>query len=98
MQTGIKLITKERRRQLEKESWTHEHDKHHNDGELACAAAAYASAEIYRRTTAKGYDETPHIFPFEKKWWKPTPENRVRELEKAGALIAAEIDRLLDEG
>jgi hypothetical protein len=26
--------------------------------------------------------------------WKPTPGNRIRELEKAGALIAAEIDRL----
>jgi hypothetical protein len=28
-------------------------------------------------------------------WYKPSPENRIRELEKAGALIAAEIDRLL---
>jgi len=26
--------------------------------------------------------------------WKPTPDDRVRELVKAGALIAAEIDRL----
>ena len=28
-------------------------------------------------------------------WWKPTPDNRIKELIKAGALIAAEIDRLL---
>ncbi len=28
------------------------------------------------------------------KWWKPTPENRIKELAKAGALIAAEIDRI----
>jgi hypothetical protein len=27
-------------------------------------------------------------------WWKPTPSDRIRELTKAGALIAAEIDRL----
>ena len=27
-------------------------------------------------------------------WWKPTPKDRVRELAKAGALIAAEIDRI----
>ena len=26
--------------------------------------------------------------------WKPTPDDRIRELAKAGALIAAEIDRL----
>jgi hypothetical protein len=25
--------------------------------------------------------------------WKPTPKDRIRELGKAGALIAAEIDR-----
>ena len=31
---------------------------------------------------------------WEQKWWKPTPNDRVRELTKAGALIAAEIDRL----
>jgi hypothetical protein len=33
-------------------------------------------------------------WPWDKGWWKPTPDNRIRELEKAGALIAAEIDRL----
>jgi hypothetical protein len=27
--------------------------------------------------------------------WKPSPDDRFRELVKAGALIAAEIDRLL---
>ena len=27
-------------------------------------------------------------------WWNPTPENRIRELQKAWVLIAAEIDRL----
>ena len=26
--------------------------------------------------------------------WKPTPDDRIKELAKAGALIAAEIDRL----
>lgn len=92
--TGIELIAEERQRQIEKEGWTHEHDDQHNTGDLAHAAAAYASAELYRRTTSEGYDNTPHIWPFERKWWKPTPENRIRELQKAGALIAAEIDRL----
>lgn len=36
----------------------------------------------------------PKLWPWDPEWWKPTPEDRVRELVKAGALIAAEIDRL----
>ena len=94
MKTGIELIAEERQRQIEKEGWTPEHDDQHNTGDLAHAAAAYASAELYRRTASEGYDNTPHIWPFERKWWKPTPDDRIRELQKAGALIAAEIDRL----
>jgi len=39
----------------------------------------------------------PPIWPWEKSWWKPTPNDRVKELVKAGALIAAEIDRLLEQ-
>lgn len=94
MKTGIELIAEERHRQIEKEDWTPEHDDQHNTSDLALAAAAYASAELYRRTTPEGYDNMPHIWPFERKWWKPTPDDRIRELQKAGALIAAEIDRL----
>jgi len=36
----------------------------------------------------------PCDWPWEPQSWKPTPNDRVRELVKAGALIAAEIDRL----
>jgi hypothetical protein len=45
---------------------------------------------------ADGSEEpcVPDEWPFDRSWYKPTPENRIRELEKAGALIAAEIDRL----
>lgn len=95
MKTGIELIAEERQRQIEVEGWTSEHDAEHRDGELAEAAAAYASAELYRRSTSEGYDKMPHIWPFERKYWKPTPDDRIRELQKAGALIAAEIDRLI---
>lgn len=92
--TGVQMIAEERQRQINHEGWTEEHDDQHNDGSLAHAAAAYACAELYRRTTSEGYDNTPHMWPFEKQWWKPTPEDRIRELQKSGALIAAEIDRL----
>ena len=35
-----------------------------------------------------------YLWPWKEAWWKPTPEDRIRELVKAGALIVAEIDRL----
>lgn len=95
MKTGIDYISAERERQVNEEGWTQDHDQHHDMGELSAAGAAYALADIYRRATSKGYNNTPHCWPFEQKWFKPTPEDRIKELSKAGALIAAEIDRLL---
>lgn len=82
MPTGIELIAAERKRQVEAEGWTLEHDDNHKTGELSDAAACYA---LGKRTAA---------WPWSIDWWKPTPDDRVRELVKAGALIAAEIDRL----
>jgi hypothetical protein len=38
--------------------------------------------------------ESPQTWPWAPGTFKPSPEDRVRELVKAGALIAAEIDRL----
>jgi hypothetical protein len=40
----------------------------------------------------------PGWWPWAERFWKPTPDDRVRELVKAGALIAAEIDRLTAKG
>jgi gamma-glutamylcyclotransferase (GGCT)/AIG2-like uncharacterized protein YtfP len=34
-------------------------------------------------------------WPWDESAFKPSPDNRIKELTKAGALIAAEIDRLL---
>lgn len=92
-QSGVDLIAAERKRQVEVEGWTDEHDAQHSFGQLAMAASCYASPEQYRDLL----DGMPGGWPsdWDFKWWKPTPENRVRELVKAGALIAAEIDRLL---
>lgn len=36
----------------------------------------------------------PRQWPWDPVWWKPTPQNRVRELVKAGALYLAEAERL----
>ena len=87
--TGIELIAEERQRQIEEEGWTAEHDKQWKHGELAEAAACYASW-LDRPST-----DIEAVWPFDMTWWKPS-QDRIRELQKAGALIAAEIDRLLN--
>jgi len=99
MKTGIQLIAVERQRQIEKEGWTPEHDSHHQSGELNDAAIAYAQASAYlsRGESIEWVKAAEGIgkinFPWQESWWKPSPD-RVRNLVKAGALIAAEIDRL----
>lgn len=90
---GVLLIAEERKRQFEKEKWSAEHDATHDGGQLATAAACYTLTPRYKREVKEG-KETPKNWPWQSKWWKPTPKDRVRELVKAGALIAAEIDRL----
>lgn len=97
MKTGIEFIAEERLRQIEVEGWTAEHDKQHKNGELALVAAYYAMDEQQRfneLSTNDSPSDPPTSFPWDKKWWKPTPEDRIHELQKAGALIAAEIDRI----
>lgn len=94
MKDGAELIAKERKRQIEKEGWTKKHDRQeHDDGELLKAAICYARAGadgMDKVTAWKHWD-----WPWSPKWWKP--EDRIRNLVKAGALIAAEIDRLQHE-
>lgn len=102
MKTGIQLIAAERARQITEEGYTQEHDLQHTDGELAAAASVYADSANYHRRLPRydGKGEELVLIPRDYKWpwnkmsFKPTPNNRIRELQKAGALIAAEIDRL----
>ena len=93
--TGAELIAKERKRQIEEEHYSPQHDATYNsDGRLARAAACYASPEGYRRLSFPDSHPTPEMWPWGAETWRPTPDDRIRELVKAGALIAAEIDRL----
>lgn len=81
-------VLAERRRQIEGEGWTREHDDGHNNRELAMAAVSYT-------LTAAGMDREgvrTDFFPFHPRWWKPTTARR--DLVKAAALILAEIERL----
>lgn len=107
---GAGVIATERRRQIEVEGWTAEHDNNHRDGELTRAAAVYAvDGDLFIRETrmvlvnrgrpwADPDDYAPvtdlyPLWPWSSAWYKP--KDRLRDLIRAGALIAAEIDRLL---
>ncbi len=100
---GDDLIRLERRRQTDAEGYSYRHDDEHTNDELVLAAVQYALPHLRREliTTVTSLPErfigTPVDWPWENDAWKPTPDDRVRELVKAGALIAAEIDRLLRE-
>ncbi|KAF1719829.1 hypothetical protein CSC75_13915 [Pseudoxanthomonas wuyuanensis] len=103
---GVTLIADERARQCEIEGFSPAGDSGYGAEELAMAAACYAMPlKDPRRTDAMCFNTAPEGWPFAKKWWKPAPVTsdgqgnayvdpsaRLRELVKAGALIAAQID------
>ena len=98
---GAMLIAKERTRQVEEEGWTALHDYEQEDGALAAAGACYALdyAGQDRRKMGGKYcktyaDEAHRLWPWDFEYWKATPDDAIKQLTKAGALIAAEIDRL----
>lgn len=91
MSDGAKMIANERERQIAQEGWTAEHDEGHATGELIEAAECYLRTDHYSAEQSRR--AAPVNWPWESTAWKPT--TRVRDLVKAGALIAAEIDRLL---
>ena len=78
-------VAAERRRQVEAEGWTPEHDDEHVVGELATAGASYALVAV-------GYGLLAlRTWPWPAGLKPTTPR---RDLVKAGALILAEIERL----
>lgn len=80
--TGAERIAAERTRQITEENWTPEHDATHVNKELAHAAITYLCDYTCVESDCWPWDD----------WWKPS--NPIKDLVKAGALIAAEIDRL----
>ncbi|MFV0348602.1 MAG: hypothetical protein ACK5JO_08435 [Halodesulfovibrio sp.] len=87
---GVLLIQRERLRQISEEGCTAEHDDAHTGYELSQAAAYYCIAddchdsELVFPSTWDNAHMKRKGFPF------PT----IKDLTKAGALCAAEIDRL----
>lgn len=88
---GLADVVAERRRQIEAEGWTPEHDEQHGDGELALAAASYIQGSFYRLPDHAA-QPMPVNWPWGQRWWKP--KNPRRDLVRAGALILAELDRM----
>jgi hypothetical protein len=89
---ALEDVLAERERQKSVEGWTPEHDDKHSKGELASAAACYAT-QMREGPLSKGQLFFLELrWPWSLKWWKPS--NYRRNLVKAGALILAEIERL----
>jgi hypothetical protein len=89
---GVRLIAEERLRQLG--DWTPDHDDGHDSSELTLAALYYQHQALRhsRQLVAPVTCGTPPPWPFST--ISPTSSEPITDLVKAGALIAAEIDRL----
>lgn len=95
-QTGAQLIAAERQRQIKAEGRTPQGDDKYRRRQLALAAESYLGTHTqpdvdHPRSPARM--APVWNWPWSRKWWKPNADP-VRNLVKAGALIAAEIDRL----
>lgn len=102
--TGVEQIRVERLRQMMPidqggEGFTPEQDSLYQNGELPRAAMCFAHAAALLEM---GYP-LPGVkliarrsWPWNDEWWKPSAD-KVANLKRAGALIAAEIDRLQAE-
>lgn len=87
-------VLNERLRQITGEGWDEAHDDEHANGEMAAAAAAYATNAVRAIKGQTNAGVMPGVWPksWDWEWWKPrTPR---KDLVRAGALILAEIERL----
>jgi hypothetical protein len=89
MSKALEDIAAERRRQVEVEGWTSEHDDEHTCGEMAQAAGVYAIGSLLPGERSRIMNR---YWPWDGVWFKPRDARR--DLVKAGALIVAEIERL----
>lgn len=89
MKTGIELIAIERQEQVERHGYTVDQDAGYVNNELISGAKAYLCAHKHE----EGWSTFPAAWPFGMTSFKPS-EDKIKNLVKAGAMIAAEIDRL----
>lgn len=89
--TGSYMIAVERERQVKDEGYNAEHDQVHEPMTLARAAVSYILCNDEKKCKIARYT----YWPWEDKYYKP--RDMKRNLVRAGALVAAAIDRLLAE-
>jgi hypothetical protein len=82
---GFDLILQERRRQIEVEGWTSDHDDNHESGEIGRAGACYETAALHDNP------KISHTWPWATEWWKP--KDKLKNLTRAGALFLAESEK-----
>jgi hypothetical protein len=104
---SLELITKERRRQIKEKEYDDKRDDSQDKGELIQAAKCYldqVSLKSHIMNLDEPYNEKIKLYRDVKRpenWppeWVPeswNPDSPIRDLVKAAALIAAEIDRRL---
>ncbi|MGO6998981.1 hypothetical protein [Rhizobium leguminosarum] len=90
-------VAAERRRQMEVEGWTPEHDDQHTDASMALAAGSYCESAARPTILARkpgGAFAIPKLWPqsWSRDWWKPKSPRE--DLVRAAALIVAEIERI----
>lgn len=107
MSPAMLAVIAERRRQIEVEGWSAEHDDAHAEGDIARAGACYAigrptlspiaDAQVVTLHDARGLPigtinvPSVKLWPWQDRWWKPADFRR--NLVRAGALILAEIEK-----
>lgn len=94
---GIDLIEAARDSQVER-GYTPEHDTEHTRSELAKAAFAYlhlCRLQLNRPLRTQDIIDAKDAYWPWPDGWNPSASDPIKNLAKAGALIAAEIDRLL---
>lgn len=90
--TVLQEVGAERRRQVEVEGWTAEHDDEHAPNDLLRAAIAYAWAQADSGSGLQASYAQYAVWPWEASWWKP--KDRRSDLIRATALLVAEIERM----
>lgn len=100
--TALADVIAERRRQVQEEGWTAEHDDQHEKCELAKAAVAYAYFATRGDDVREHYNDGAldvrnmvvwkRVWPWSQDWWKPKTQRF--DLIRAAALILAEIERI----
>lgn len=99
MTPGVAAIAAERHRQIADEGYTPQHDAEHGSGQLVSAATAYLRYAASHLGAPRLAAQRSGISRPGFGWWpwddaSFKPGEPLDALVKAGALIAAEIDRL----